>query len=107
MTRPEVWLVILLSGAITFSHRASFIMLGSRLKMPPLLRRSLAYIPPAVLAAIVAPALLVDSGVAVGPFDVRLVAMIAAGIVAWRVRSLLVTFVTGMALLWVLVAVFG
>jgi branched-subunit amino acid transport protein len=99
--------MILLAGAITFSHRASFIMLGSRLKMPPVLRRSLAYIPPAVLAAIVAPALLVDSGVAVGPFDVRLIAMIGAGVVAWRVRSLLVTFVTGMALLWLLVAIFG
>lgn len=107
MTRPEVWLIILLSGAITFSHRASFIMLGSRLRMPPFLRRSLAYIPPAVLAAIVAPALTADSGVAVGPLDVRLIALIGAGVVAWRARNLLVTFVAGMALLWLLVAIFG
>lgn len=107
MTRPEIWLLILLSGAITFSHRASFIMLGSRLRLPPLLQRSLAYIPPAVLAAIVAPAVLTDSGIAVGPFDVRQLALLGAGIVAWRTRSLLVTFVTGMALLWVLAFLFG
>lgn len=107
MTRPEVWLIILLSGAITFSHRSSFILLGSRLRMPTLLRRALAYIPPAVLAAMVAPALVADSGSAVGPFDVRLLALIGAGVVAWRARNLLVTFITGMALLWLLVAVFG
>ena len=107
MTRPEVWLMIVLSGAITFSHRAAFIMLGSRLRMPPILRRSLAYVPPAVLAAIVAPALLVDSGVAVGPLDARLLALLGAGIVAWRFRNLMITFLTGMALLWLAVALFG
>lgn len=107
MTRPEVWLLIVLSGAITFSHRASFILLGSRLRLPPLLRRSLAYIPPAVLAAIVAPAVLADSGTSVGPFDVRQLALLGAGVVAWRTRSLLVTFATGMALLWVLAFLFG
>ena len=107
MTRPEVWLMILLAGAITLSHRAAFIMLGSRLRMPPVLRRSLVYVPPAVLAAIVAPALLVDSGVAVGPVDARLLALVGAGIVAWRFRNLLITFVTGMVLLWSLVALAG
>lgn len=107
MSRPEVWLIIVLAGAITFSHRAAFIMLGSRLRMPPFLRRSLTYVPPAVLAAIVGPALVVDSGVAVGPFDARLLALIGAGLVAWRARNLMITFVAGMALLWLLVALFG
>jgi len=107
MNRPDVWLMIVLAGAITFSHRAAFIMLGSRLRMPPLLRRSLAYVPAAVLAAIVAPALTVRSGVAVGPFDVRLIALLGAGVVAWRARNLLITFIAGMALLWSGIALFG
>jgi len=107
MTRPEIWLLIVLSGAITFSHRASFIMLGSRLRLPPVLQRSLAYIPPAVLAAIVAPALLSNAGPSAGPFDVRLLALVGAGFVAWRSRDLMLTFVAGMLLLWALTWLLG
>src|SRR5690606_27111134 len=101
------WLLIVLSGAIPFSQRASFIMVGSRLQLPAVLRRSLTYIPPAVLAATVAPTLMSNEGPSVGPFDVRLLALVGAGFVAWRTRSLVMTFVVGMALLWLLSWLFG
>lgn len=107
MSRPEVWLLILLAGVITFSHRASFMLLGSRLRLPAALRRSLTYIPPAVLAAIVAPAFVSGDGPTLGPLDVRLLALVGAGVVAWWRRSLLLSFVTGMTLLWVLTWLLG
>jgi branched-subunit amino acid transport protein len=54
-------------------------------------------VPPAVLAAIVAPAIAQPSGAALGPIDLRLLAGAVAGVVAYRTRSIATTFVAGMA----------
>jgi branched-subunit amino acid transport protein len=92
--------LIALMAVVTWTARASFIMLGERVTFPPLLRRALTYVPPAVLAAIVAPALVQPSGTLLGPIDARLVAGAVAGLVAWRTHSIVATFVTGMVVLW-------
>lgn len=102
MSRSEVVLLFALMALLTIALRASFILLGDRFVVPGVLRRALAYVPPAVLAAIVAPALFRSSGVAVGPIDVRLVAGLVAGLVAWRTKSIIATFASGMAALWIL-----
>jgi branched-subunit amino acid transport protein len=87
---------------VTFTERALFIVLLGKRQLPPFFRRALHYVPAAVLAAIVTPALFRESGVAIGPFDVRLLVGILAAAVAWRTRSVIATFAVGMTVLWTL-----
>jgi len=51
----ETWLIILLSGALTYGIRVSFIALHGRWQPPALFTRALRYVPPAVLSAIILP----------------------------------------------------
>jgi branched-subunit amino acid transport protein len=107
MSRPELLLLIALMALVTLAERASFLALRDRFVMRPFIGRALAYVPPAVLAAIVTPALFQQSGVAIGPVDVRLLAGLLAGVVAWRTRSVIATFAAGMSVLWALTYVVG
>lgn len=107
MSRPELWVTIAGMALITFTLRSSFLLAANRLTLPPLLRRSLTYVPPSVLAAIVAPALAQPSGAGLGPVDLRLVAGAVAAVVAWRTRSIVATFAVGMAALWGLTWLLG
>jgi branched-subunit amino acid transport protein len=99
-----LWGVVAGMGVVTLALRASFLVLPERTALPPLLRRALAYVPPAVLAAIVAPALFAPGEVALGPIDARLPAGLVAIVVAWRTRSVLATLASGMGVLWTLTA---
>jgi len=99
----SVWIAIACVGAVTFLLRASFIVFADPQRFPPVLRRALAFVPPAVLAAIVAPGLLLNAGtVDVSLHNLRLLAGLAAIAVAARTRSVLATIVTGMCALWLL-----
>lgn len=93
------WTAILLAGAGTYALRASFLAAARRLvDLPPLTERILRQIPPAVLAALVVPALVRPGG----EFDLwqpRLLAGVVAALVSWRTRNIALTLVTGMALL--------
>ena len=66
----------------------------------PLLRRWLRYVPPAVLAALVAPPILAPQG----RLEIGLpaLALLAGTVVAWRTRSVLWTIAGGMAVFWIL-----
>ena len=94
-----IWSLIVVVGAINFAARLSFIALFARREMPPLLARALRHVPAAMLTAIVVPAigvLRVDAG------NVKLIAALVAGVVAWRWRNTLLTIAVGMAALWLL-----
>lgn len=110
MTRPELWLVFVLMGIVTVSLRASFILLQDRLALPNALERALRYVPAAVLAAILTPALFRGAGeplLGLEWFDTRVVAALIAGVVAWRTRNILATIAAGMAALWALAWLLG
>lgn len=105
MTTTELWLTILAAGIGTFLLRLSFIELWKWLRVPPLLMQALNYVPAAVLAALVLPALLRSGGSIDVSFDnLRLYAGLTALAVAWYTRSMLMTLTTGMAALWLLQA---
>lgn len=106
MTWPaeRLWAAILLVGAATFAIRLSFIYLFGHIdRVPPALQRALRFVPPAVLAALVVPAV-----VTVGPTpaatlaDERLLAGLVAAGVAWRTEDVLATIAAGMGMLWLL-----
>ena len=94
-----MWTAIVLAGAGTYAMRASFLAFAHRMAtVPPALARVLRQIPPAALAAIVAPALLRPEG----RFDLlqpTLLAGLVAAAVAWKTRNVGVTVVVGIALL--------
>ena len=95
----RVWTAIVLAGIGTFAMRASFLAAAHRLAtVPPAVQRVLRQIPPAALAAIVAPALLRPEG-ALDLFHPRFAAGVLAAVVAWRTRSVALTLLVGMAAL--------
>jgi branched-subunit amino acid transport protein len=103
----NIWLMMLLGGAITFGMRFSFVFLLGRFEVPETMRRALHYVPPAVLSAIVFPELFLRAGnldLSLG--NSRLLAgLVAIAAAAWTKNSLL-TILAGMAAL-IVFQVFG
>lgn len=92
------WIVVGLVALGSYLMRASLLVLVGRTGAPPWLERALPLVGPAVIAALVAPALLPPGGVT-GPDSGRhLLAVAAAGFVAWRTRSIPLTLVTGLGI---------
>jgi branched-subunit amino acid transport protein len=88
---------------LTFFIRASFIMLWGKIQIPEFLYKSLRFIPPAVLSAIIFPELLARNGdIYISANNTRLIAGIIAILVAWKTRNSLVTILVGMIVLFVL-----
>jgi len=103
MASGTLALVILAIGVGTFLERLSFIHLSDRLVLPRVVRRGLHYVPAAVLAALVAPAVLrPETALALPPGNWRPVAAALAALVAWRSRNMLLTLAVGMGGLWLL-----
>ncbi|WP_338740291.1 AzlD domain-containing protein [Haloplanus salilacus] len=103
----SVWVVVLAVGFLTFCIRYSFVYLFGRIDgMPPRIEAALRYVPAAVLAALVAPAV-VDPGPTVSATlaDDRLVAGLVAAAVAWYTEDVFATIGVGMAALWLAGAV--
>jgi branched-subunit amino acid transport protein len=99
----EVWLVILGGMLVTFLTRFSFIGLLPADRLPPLFRSGLQFVAPAVLAAIIAPALLLPEGVLdLSLNNYQLLAGLAALLVAVRFRNLWLTIAVGLAVFWIL-----
>ena len=85
--------------AVTFGVRYPVLALVSRLSLPPAVLDALKFIPPAVLTAIVVPAVLMPEGLLNLRFDnAYLVAGVAAAVISWRTKNLLLTIVLGMAI---------
>jgi len=103
----NIWLVMLLGGALTFGMRLSFIYLFGRFEIPALVKQALRFVPPAVLSAIIAPALFMPNDTLdLSWSNYRLLAGVVAILVAWRTKNTLLTIVAGMAALLVLQVVF-
>jgi len=99
----SLWLVVAIAGSLTLLIRLSFISLLADWDMPPLARRALHFVPPAVLTAIVFPELLLRNGeLAFSADNYRLIAGVVAIMLAWKVRRIMPTIAVGMAVLWLL-----
>ena len=95
------WLVIAGAGVVTFLTRASFIVFSDPQKFPHAFRVALAFVPAAVLAAIVVPGLAMPEGaLELTAANPRLLAGLAAIAVALKVRNPLAAIVAGMTALW-------
>lgn len=100
------WVIVVVIGVGTYLLRLSFIgVLGTR-PMPVWAEQPLRYVAPAVLAALVVPAVVLSDGSAdITPLgNPRFVAAIVAALIAWRLKSVAGVIVGGMGVLWILQA---
>ena len=96
----NIWLIMILSGLITYGIRLSFIQLFGKIEVPFWLGRALHFVPPAVLSAIIFPELLMPAGsLNISLSNLRLLAGLLAGFVAWRTKNVVLTIAVGMAAL--------
>jgi branched-subunit amino acid transport protein len=89
--------VIAAMTVLTFAVRYSFFALPPEVRFPPWVGRVLAYVPVAVLTAIVVPMVLIPDG---EHWDLSwrnawLVGALASGVIAWRYGKLLVAIAAG------------
>lgn len=95
---PAEGLMILGMTGVTFGVRYFLFALADRIRMAPWIEASLKFIPPAVLSAIILPAVLLPRGewelTFANPYLVAAVATTAAGLLT---RNLLATIAVGLA----------
>ncbi len=98
------FLLILGMFLVTFGVRYLVLAFVSRITLPALVQRALRYVPAAVLSAIIAPAMLITEadGLDFSLRNAALIASLAAILISWRTKNLLLTIVVGMGvyLLW-------
>ncbi len=95
-------LALALSAGITYATRILGLTLGAR-DIPPYVDRVLGYVPLGAFTAIVVLGL-TDAG---GQLPARLAAMVAAGLIAWRLGILWAALVAGFAVFTILRPLLG
>lgn len=100
MNDLAIWATMFGMGLVTLLSRLSFIAAWGRINLPEGLREALRFVPPAVLAAIIVPALVFANGqLNLSADNDRLIAGLVATLIAWRTRNALATIVVGMVTL--------
>ena len=108
MDATFVWAVILALAGVTYLTRVSFLGLLAHIVLPRALQRLLAYVPPAIIAAFIAPQVFPSGASGLPMLDwPRLIAALLAVIIALRTRSTLATISLGMLVLWGAQALLG
>lgn len=99
-----MWGAVIVIGIGTYLTRLSFIGAFGEREMPTWLERPLRYVAPAVLGAIVLPAVVMPDGVIdfAPSSNPRFLAGVIAAAVAIRFRNITVVIIVGMAALWTL-----
>ena len=103
-----IWLAILGVTLATFLARSTVLLVGERLRLPPIVESALRYAPACALAGIIAPDLLMTSaGLDLTLSNPRWVAGLAAAAIFAASRSTLAAIFGGMAVFWLFRAWFG
>ena len=98
-----IWTIIIGGMLVTYVTRLSFILLIPQERVPDLIKRALRYVPPAVLATLILPDLLLsDASLQIDLQNFRLIAGALAALVSWRTENTWLTIGVGMASLWLL-----
>ncbi|MBN8443064.1 MAG: AzlD domain-containing protein [Thauera sp.] len=93
-----LWITLAALSLTTMLTRGSFILIGEKGRLPPLVQRALRYAPAAALAALIVPDLLLDHG-QLQPFNPKLVAGLVIVAIALRTRNPWLPFILGMGVL--------
>jgi branched-subunit amino acid transport protein len=99
MDQDLIFVAIVGMTLVTYLPRLLPVMLMSSRALPRLLEVWLSYVPSAVLAALVAPSLLVDQEqISLNSGNVFLWASIPTVIIAWKTKNLFLSVFSGMAI---------
>ena len=100
---PETLLILfLVIGIGTFLIRLSFIQLFGKIEVSRTLSRFLRFVPPAVLPALIVPALLIQNGhMNISLSNGRMIGALVATLVGLASKNTLLTICSGMAALWI------
>jgi branched-subunit amino acid transport protein len=83
---------------VTIATRSSFLVLGSRFRLPERVQHALRYAPAAALTALIAPEIFLDHGaLAISITNVQLVSAAVAAVTVLVTRSMFGAIVLGMA----------
>jgi len=108
MIEPYVWWAILGITFATFLSRSSLHLVGNRLQVPPTLESALRYAPACALAAILVPDLVfVDGQLNLSLDNPRWLAGIVSSVIFAANRSMIASVSGGMAVFWLIRAVYG
>ncbi|MBC6936008.1 MAG: AzlD domain-containing protein [Chloroflexi bacterium] len=104
----DEWLLILGMALVTFGVRYPMLAVIGRLRLPDTALRALRYVPAAVLTAIVVPAVLMPDGMLdLRLENAYLPGAVVAALVAWCTKNLLLTIMVGMGAFLLLRALTG
>jgi branched-subunit amino acid transport protein len=101
----RLWLIVAAAGIGTYGIRLSVMVFVHHSVLPRAARDALRFVTPAVLLAIILPAVLYTGDrltFDAGPGNERLTAALAAAAVAWVAKNVWLTIGSGMAMLWLL-----
>ncbi len=103
MDSGMVWLAIILIGLGTFLLRYVMLAVVGQVQLPARLFEALKFLPPAILAALVLPAIYRHDPQGFLPEQPAhlLAGLLAIGI-AWKTRNMLATILCGMLAMWIL-----
>jgi branched-subunit amino acid transport protein len=102
------WLAILGVTAATFIARSAVLLVGERLRLPPVVESALRYAPACALAAIIAPDLVITAaGLDLSLANPRWLAGVAAIAIFAAFRTNIGAIFGGMAVFWVVRAWLG
>jgi branched-subunit amino acid transport protein len=97
MDQKTIFLTILGMLVVTYLPRLLPVWFLSARKLPEMIKTWLNYVPAAVLAALLAPAVVMEGGsIFIAWSNLYLVALIPTLLVAWKTRSLFGAVVVGM-----------
>lgn len=104
----NLWVIIVAGGLLTFGIRLSFILLMEKIRVPDWFKRSLRFIPSAILSAIILPGLVAPNGrLDFSIHNTQLLAGVVAVLVAWRTKNVILTILVGAVALIVLQLLLG
>ena len=99
----KLFLIILGGMAVTFSTRFSFLMLSDKITISPKVTKFLNFIAPAVLTALIAPAVFTTNGAVNISFNnTYLIASLISTITAFLTRQMTLTIIAGLSTVAVL-----
>ncbi|MFQ3619499.1 MAG: AzlD domain-containing protein [Spirochaetales bacterium] len=101
----QVYLVILGMAVITFGIRYLMFLLAHRIEFPLWFTELLRYVPPAVLSALIVPAVLIPNGsnYSISVTSPQLLGAVAALMVGLKWKNLLAVILTGMGIFWIMI----
>lgn len=96
----KLWIIILSIGVATFLIRFSFVWLLGNRKVDTTVQKLLQFVPPAVLAALIAPNFFLTAESQFSMENQRMWAGLVAAVIAWKSRNVTYTIMTGFFVLW-------